>query len=266
VVDGIPSFVDPNMIVDSFDASYFEFLFEMERKHFWHVGRKEIILDVLKRNVPNVAGSRMLEIGCGNGSILAYFKKNGVNIEGGDIFIECLKLCQQRAGPVTLYQTDVLSLPFHSQFDIIGVFDLLEHIYEDERALAEINQALKPKGKILLTVPAYKFLWSYFDELSKHKRRYSKGELITKLERNGFIINKISFYMFFPFPVILLIRGINRILRKKSAKVNVKDYVELKTVPVLNQIFLGLLRLEKWLMRWINLPFGSSLLVLAEKE
>jgi len=268
VVDGIPSFVDRNMIVnmDSFDASAFEFLFEMEQKHFWHIGRKEIIYDVLKRNTPHLAELRMLEIGCGNGSVLAYLKENGVNIGGGDIFIEGLKFCQQRADPVALYQVDILSLPFHNDFDIIGVFDVLEHIEEDEKALAEISQALKPGGTIFITVPAHKLLWSYFDESSNHKRRYSRKEIVTKLERNDFVIKKMSFYMFFLFPLMLSIRIINNTLRRNEAKRNARTSIELKTVPLVNRIFLELLRLEKWLLRYLDLPFGASIMVLAEKR
>ena len=268
VVDGIPSFVDQNMIVnmDSFDASAFEFLFEMEQRHFWHIGRKEIIYDVLKRNTPHLAELRMLEIGCGNGSVLAYLKENGVNIEGGDIFIEGLKFCQQRAGSVALYQIDILALPFRSDFDIIGIFDVLEHIDNDEKALLEINQALKPGGIIFITVPAHKLLWSYFDIQSHHKRRYSRRELVAKLERNGFIIKRISFFMFFLFPLMLSIRMVNNNLRRNEAKRNARTSIELKTVPLVNRIFLELLRLEKWLMRYLDLPFGASLLVIAAKK
>ncbi|MCK4266275.1 MAG: class I SAM-dependent methyltransferase, partial [Thermoplasmata archaeon] len=266
IIDGIPSFVDQDMVINSFDASSFEFLFEMEQKHFWHVGRKEIIYDVLKRNTPHLAELRMLEIGCGNGSVLAYLKEKEVNIEGGDIFIEGLKFCQQRSDPVALYQVDILSLPFRNDFDIIGVFDVLEHIEEDEKALAEISQALKPGGTILITVPAHKLLWSYFDESSNHKRRYSRKEIVTKLERNDFVIKKMSFYMFFLFPLMLSIRMINNTLRRNEAKRNARTSIELKTVPLVNRIFLELLRLEKWLMRYLDLPFGASLMVLAEKR
>ena len=266
IIDGIPSFVDQHATADSFDASAFEFLFEMEQRHFWHIGRKEIIYDVLKRNTPHLAELRMLEIGCGNGSVLAYLKENGVNIEGGDIFIEGLKFCQQRADPVALYQVDILSLPFHNDFDIIGVFDVLEHIEEDEKALAEISQALKPGGTIFITVPAHKLLWSYFDESSNHKRRYSRKEIVTKLERNDFVIKKMSFYMFFLFPLMLSIRMINNTLRTNEAKRNVKTSIEFRTVPLVNRIFLELLRLEKWLLRYLDLPFGASIMVLAEKR
>ena len=265
IVDGIPSFVDKDLKVTSFGASAFEFLSEMEQKHFWHIGRREIILDVLRRNIPNLAKSRMLEIGCGNGSILAYLKQNGISIEGGDIFLEGLKFCQRRGGSTTLYQIDIMALPFHNDFDVIGMFDILEHIDEDEKALVEVGQALKSGGRILITVPAHKFLWSYFDVHSYHKRRYNKGELVAKLERNGFIIKKMSYYMFFLFPLVTIIRLIGNIPRKNK-KQGIKASLEVRTIPVVNEVFLGLLRLERWLIRYLNLPIGASLLVLAEKR
>jgi len=266
IVDGIPSFVDQSVTIDSFDVSAFEFLFEMEQKHFWHIGRREIILDVLRRNIPNLAKCRMLEIGCGNGSVLAYLKQNGVNIEGGDIFFEGLRFCRQREGSVALYQTDVLALPFRNDFDIIGIFDVLEHIDNDEKALAEINQALKPRGNLILTVPAYKLLWSYFDVNSRHKRRYNRGELIAKLERNGFIVKRISFYMFLLFPVLAAVRVVNNIFHIGRTKKDTKASLEVKTIPVVNGVFLGLLRVESRLLRYFNLPFGTSLIAVAEKR
>jgi len=267
IVDGIPSFVDQNFEIDSFDPSAFEFLFEMEQKHFWHIGRREIIFDVLKRNIPNLAKARMLEIGCGNGNVLAYLKQNGINIEGGDIFLQALRFCQRRVGSEGLYQIDILALPFHNDFDIIGIFDVLEHIDNDEKALVEINQALKPRGSLILTVPAHKFLWSYFDVHSCHRRRYNKGELATKLEESGFIIKKISFYMFFLFPLLAVIRLISNMFHgKKDGKQNIKPSLEARTIPIVNEVFLGLLKLEKQLAKYLNLPFGASLLVLAEKK
>jgi 2-polyprenyl-3-methyl-5-hydroxy-6-metoxy-1,4-benzoquinol methylase len=266
IIDGIPSFVDQNVRVDSFDASLFEFMFEMEQKHFWQIGRKAIVLEVLKRNISNLASCRMLEIGCGDGSVLAYLRQNGINIEGADIFMEGLKFCQQRAYSFVLYQTDILALPFHNGFDIIGIFDVLEHIDNDEKALLEINQALKPRGNLILTVPAHRFLWSYHDEAANHRRRYGKRQLVTELERNGFIIKKISYYVSFLFPLFVAIRLVNKLFRKKGTKRNISASIEFKTIPIINIIFLGLMRLEKQLIGRLDLPFGASLVVLAEKR
>ena len=267
IIDGIPALVDHTSIPQNFDASAFEFLFNMEQKHFWHIGRKEMILDVLRRNIPKLTKSRMLEVGCGNGSILAFLRQNGINIEGGDIFLEGLAFCRQRASSIALYQIDALSLPFHNDYEIVGIFDVLEHIENDDKALAEINRALKAGGNLILTVPAHKFLWSRHDEASHHKRRYSKMELIAKLERYGFVVNKATYYMFFLFPVLAAMRLLTKIFRnKKYEKDYIKTSLELKTIPVINNVFLASLRLEKYLIRYLNLPFGASLLILAAKK
>jgi SAM-dependent methyltransferase len=267
VIDDIPSFVDHREAVEGFDASAFEFLFEMEQKHFWHVGRREIILDVLRGNVPNLEKTRMLEIGCGNGNVLWYLKQNGINIEGGDIFPEGLNFCRKRTGSVALYQINIMALPFNNDFDVVGAFDVLEHVDDDEKALVEINRSLKTGGNLILTVPAHRFLWSYFDECSKHKRRYGKGELVAKLGQAGFTVKKVSYYMFFLFPLLAAIRLIgNSRQRRSNRELSINAPLEVKTVPVVNEVFLGLLRLEKLLLRCFNLPFGTSLLVLAEKR
>jgi len=264
IAAGIPQFVVQDTPIDNFDIPAFEFLFHMEQKHFWHVGRREIILDVLK-GIPSVAKARILEIGCGNGSVLAFLKQHGLNIEGGDIFLEGLNFCRQRAGTAPLYQIDILALPFLNDFDIIGLFDVLEHIGDDEKALSEVHRALKPGGKLLLTVPAHKFLWSYFDEASAHQRRYSRKEIIAKLERNGFIIKKASFYISLLFPLFLGARIMNKIMLGRHQS-DVNTSIEVQTIPVVNELLLWILRLEKQLLKHINLPMGASLLVLAEKK
>jgi SAM-dependent methyltransferase len=240
----------------------------MEQRHFWHIGRRELILDIMRRNIPNLAKARMLEVGCGNGSVLAFLKRNGIEVEGGDVFMEGLAFCRQRVNSVPLYQLDVMALPFRNEFDVVGLFDVLEHIDDDTGALREIGQVLKQRGMLLITVPAQQFLWSYFDESSNHKRRYRKDELLAKMEQAGFTVKKISYYMFFLFPVLAAIRLIGNIKKhegKENKKPTIGASLETNTIPILNEAFLGLLRLEKFLLRYFNLPFGASLVVLAEK-
>lgn len=267
VVGDIPSFVDQDKTVDSFNANAFESLFEMEQRHFWHVGRKGIILTVLKQNVPDLKNIKMLEIGCGNGNILAYLKQHEIYIEGADIFLEGLNFCRKRVSTVDLYQVDILSMPFYNTFDVIGAFDVLEHIDDDNKALEEINRALKAGGSLLLTVPAHKFLWSYFDKRSSHQRRYSKRELIVKLEQAGFTVRKISYYMFFLFPMFAAIRLLkNMFVSESYEKVNDNNSLEAKTIPFVNDIFLALLKVEEHIIRYTNLPFGASLLALGVKR
>jgi 2-polyprenyl-3-methyl-5-hydroxy-6-metoxy-1,4-benzoquinol methylase len=265
-VDGIPSFIDQNITADSFNAAAFEYLFEMERKHFWHVGRKEIILDVIKKHVPRFDKVKMLEVGCGNGSVLDYLKRNSINVEGGDLFIEGLKFCRQKAGPVHLYQIDVLTLPFKEEYEVIGLFDVLEHIEDDRKALSEISRALRPGGYLILTVPAYQVLWSRHDEASHHKRRYSKKNLVAKLENCGFSVDKVTYFMFFLYPMLAAVRLLSKVFRSGiQKKDDAMTSLEYKTMPVINDIFLTLLRLEKYLIRRMDLPFGASLILIARR-
>ncbi|MFA5401192.1 MAG: class I SAM-dependent methyltransferase [Dehalococcoidia bacterium] len=266
-VDGFPSFIDQDMSGDSFNTTAFKFLFEMEQKHFWHVGRKEIILDVIRRSITCPEKIRMLEIGCGNGNVLEFLRQNNINAEGCDLFLEGLKFCRQRSGSVPLYRIDVLALPFKAEYEAVGLFDVLEHIEDDVKALCEIHRALRPGGYLILTVPAYQSLWSRHDDTSHHIRRYSKKALMAKLEHSGFSVSRVTFFMFFLFPLLASIRLISRIFNfDKNKNKGINGSLEYKTIPVINDIFLALLRLEKYLIRNMDLPFGVSLIAVVRRD
>jgi SAM-dependent methyltransferase len=263
IIDGIPQFITSEIPQESFDAKAFDYLYQMEQKHFWHVGRREMLLDIIKA-IPGSATVKILEIGCGNGSVLTYLKQNGLNMEGGDVFREGLQYCRRRAGEVPLYQIDVTALPFKENYDIAGLFDVIEHLDDDEKALKEVYQALKPGGTLIVTVPAHQFLWRRADKLARHKRRYSRKELIAKLERNGFTIRKVSYFITIFFPLFFALKTIDGLKRKNKPQEG-SSLIEMKTYPGLNELFLWVLRLENRLIRHINLPTGASLMVVAEK-
>lgn len=264
---GIISFTGDSGETNNFDGRLCAYLLEMEKKHFWHTGRKEIIWQILnfftKEKVNNL---EMLEIGCGNGNILHYLKTKGVNIEGADTSLPALNFCKKRAD-VPLYQIDgkKQTLPFLSErYDIVGLFDVLEHIEKDQLFLNEVFRICKTGGKIIITVPASKYLWSYFDIISGHERRYSANDLSVKLEKAGFKTEKISYYMFFLFPLVLMRKFRSLMIGDKNEKFN--SLAEIKTFPVINGIFLLILKLEKKLLLKFNLPFGSSIICVAKKE
>ncbi len=266
IKNGIVSFVnnDNDYEENNFDENLCESLFEMEKKHFWHAGRKEIIWKMLnlftKKKINNL---KMIEFGCGNGNILHYLKTKGLDMEGADASLPALNFCKKRVD-VPLYQIDPKkqTLPFLSEsYDIAGLFDVLEHIEKDQELLNEIYRICKKRGKIIVTVPANKHIWSYFDILSGHKRRYSKNELALKLEKAGFKIEKISFYMFFLFPFMFLRKA--GIFKNKNKQFNA--LLEIKTLPVVNDMLLSILKLEKILLPKFSLPFGASLICIAKK-
>lgn len=197
---------------------------------------------------------RMLEAGCGEGNVLLYLKNKGVNIEGCDISKDSLTSEEK----CNLYYLDICEMNIDKKFDIIGCFDVLEHIEDDSLALKNFFNALKTKGKMILTVPACSLLWSSFDVFGKHFRRYDSKDLQNKLNDSGFKIIRFSYFMFLLFPIMFLIRFFS--------KNKVSGFVEINTIPILNDIFLFVLRLDRLLMRYVNLPYGSSIIVVAEKK
>ena len=265
LIDGIPSFVGEGGSEDAFDPGFFALLEHAEAHHFWFIGRREIILDALKRQVPDMSGKKMLEIGCGNGDILRHLKaRTELELVGGDLFREGLQFCRDRVD-VPLYQIDATRLPFHDYFDIVGLFDVLEHIQDDERVLRECRRALKEHGRLVLTVPVSPALWGPFDEYSHHQRRYVRRELREKLEKAGFAVERATHFMFFLFPVVYAGRVLKRRFGRAGADSSEQVPDDLRVRPIFNPLFLRLLRLEKALMRYVDLPFGTSLLAIARK-
>ena len=265
IVDGIPSLLRDDTDQDAFDPEFFGLLQRAEEQHFWFIGRREIILDELKRHVPDLSGKRMLEIGCGNGNILRYLQdRTELQLTGCDLFMEGLQSCRKQVD-IPLYQIDATSLPFHNCFDIIGIFDVLEHIEDDQQVLEQCRKALREHGRLALTVPASPALWGPFDEFSHHRRRYVRRNLRKKLERAGFTIERATHFMFFLYPVVYALRFLKARAGRAGAGSHEQVPDDLRIIPIVNGLWLQLLRLEKVLIRHVDLPFGTSLLVVARK-
>jgi len=269
IIDNIICFMDKKDRKDiTFNKEMSRVLYEVEEKHFWHIGRKEIIYQMAENCFKGkITGLKMLEIGCGNGNILRYFREKGINIEGGDISPASLNLCKKRVNaPLYQFDADDLNLPFPDEsYDIVGMFDLIEHIDRDDKLLKEAFRICKKNGVLIITVPANKSFWSYFDLISGHKRRYGRKDMVLKMEKAGFAAEKISFYMFFLALPLWLFRKMNN-FKKLSANSDIGALGEFKNMPVLNDIFLLLLRLEKLLLKRTNLPFGASLVCVGRKS
>jgi len=157
---------------------------------------------------------------------------------------------------------DARCIPFEHEFDVIGAFDVLEHIAEDDGVLSEMFRAVKPGGGIMLTVPQHPFLWSYKDESSYHKRRYTRGKLVKKVERTGFEIIRVTSFVSFLLPLMLLAR-----LRQRKPKEDYDPMAELKISGYLNALLEKVLAFERILIKsGFSLPVGGSLLVIARRD
>jgi SAM-dependent methyltransferase len=244
-----------------FDAEYFTPLAKLEAGHFWFRSRNRLLIWALRRYFPHA--SSLLEIGCGTGYVLAGIQRElpDLLLCGSEIFSEGLSYAEERLPGVTLLQMDARHIPFEGEFDVIGAFDVLEHVEDDETVLQQMYRATKPGGGTILTVPQHRSLWSIVDEYSFHQRRYTRRELAAKVERAGFEVIRATSFVSLLLPLMLL----SRVNRRKS-EVGFDPVAELEVDPILNLILEKVLGIERTLIRkGLSFPVGGSLLVVAER-
>ena len=231
----------------------------LQETYWWFVGRRAILQSVLRHFVKRIRIA--VDIGCGSGRNLQLLSNHADYVIGLDRSPAALESAASHG--VRIARADGEAIPLaNSSVDLLSALDVLEHMDDDLQALDEFRRVLRPDGFLLVTVPAYRFLWSEHDEALMHRRRYAASELHAKLNRSGFRVLKRSYVVFFPFfPIVLyrLFRG----LFPKDPFVPKAWHVILPSP--LNSFFIGLLRLEAWMIRAMNLPWGTSILVLAQK-
>ena len=147
-------------------------LYTQEEKHFWFLARKNFILQNFKKYIH--INSRIIEIGAGTGNVSRYLHNNGYkNISVGEMHLNGLKYAKSY-GIKDCYKFDLLDTPFENEFDTVCMFDVLEHISNDNQALQNVNKMLKKEGEIVLTIPSHMWLWNRDDAIAGHKIRYTK--------------------------------------------------------------------------------------------
>ncbi len=240
----------------------YEKMYALENSYWWFQGRKHIIFSLLKKyNLLKTSESqRVIDLGCGTGLILAELNNFTFSL-GVDFSMSALSFCRQR-GLKNLICADVNYIPFtDSCCDLVFALDLLEHIPDDTRVLKEIWRICRPGGMLLLTVPAHQFLWSEHDEALHHYRRYSMSQFYQLILSAGFIPLKFSYCISFLFLLIVVFRKLQKIIKSPT-----KPRTHLIILPKLvNSFLIWLLKLEAKLIRFINFPFGVSILVVAQK-
>lgn len=238
----------------------YEVMYRQEQAYWWFVSRSELLHFYLREMLALPKEPRILDLGCGTGANLEVLSGYGVAM-GLDVSGTALAFCKKRALP-RLLQANGESLPVRSDsLDLVSAMDSLEHIQEDNAALKELFRILKPGGKLLVTVPAFGFLWSEHDEALQHLRRYSAAELTDKLELAGFSPGKVTYVLFFLFFPVLLVRFLQNL-----TKAGTHPRTSISVLPALvEKTFMLLNRLEMVLLRWMNLPFGVTIVAVATK-
>ena len=272
VIDGIfcyaPDLAREN---EGFPAESFKYLFALEEANFWFRARNRVLQNFFSKYVSNEK-AKVLEVGCGTGVVMQHLHKKfpSLDFTGSEIHLEGLKFAKRRMPEINFVQLDATRMPFSCEFDVVGAYDVVEHIADDELVLSQVHSALKTKGYFFVTVPQYQWMWSVADEIAFHKRRYTKKELTQKLQKAGFEIDYMGSFMFVLFPMMLLSRilqGKKKVNELTTEEIEHFNIAELKLPKFVNRVFEILTEIDVFLIKTgFSLPFGGSLVAVAHKK
>jgi len=244
--------------VSGVDPRNFEALSKVEAVHFWFVVRNELIVGLVNKYFPDA--HRFLEVGCGNGAVLAAIARSRPwgQLVGSELHPSGLAYARRRLPPeVEFVQMDARHIPCVGVFDLTGAFDVIEHIADDEGVLRGMRAATRNGGGTIIAVPQHPWLWSHADDIAHHQRRYRRGELEAKLRRNGFEVLFSSSFTALLLPLMAASRLIGR-----DSKTDDDVLGEFTLNRRVNAMFIAVLRAEIRLTlagwRW---PAGGSRIV-----
>jgi SAM-dependent methyltransferase len=244
------------------DKSLYDNIYQVEETHWWYKARRDIVFDWIRRILLDYEQPRVLDVGCGTGFNVSWLNRIGYErVDGLDISDDALSYCKSRQ-LCLLINASAENLPVrHSVYDVILTLDIIEHLENDLQALAGIFRALKEDGSLIVFVPAYQFLWSFQDEISHHKRRYDAKGLRDKMTRAGFVVKKLTYVNSFLLPVVWLGR---LALRTFPGFFSITSENQMSP-SWMNKILYYVFRAELPLLRYVDFPFGVSILCICRK-
>jgi ubiquinone/menaquinone biosynthesis C-methylase UbiE len=236
---------------DTFDSSFFDQLKKDENNFFWFHVRRKWIFDKLKTFLPPPA--KLLEVGCGTGNVSSFLAQKGFAVTGCDIFSEALAMAWPGFQKV---QGDAANLPFEDNtFDIVGLFDVIEHFQDDIMPIKEAARVVRTGGIVAITVPAREELWSCIDEIAFHKRRYTK-KLLNSVLLEAKLRPCVTDYMFMSLFIPM------KYIRRKKTDISDSFAINRGLNLMLKTIF----NTERLISKFVPLPIGTSLIAIVRKE
>ena len=234
----------------------------VEDTHWWFVGRRAILETFLKGIIQNpkskIQNPRILDVGCGTGANLEMLSQFGV-AEGVDVSDEALEFCRKKGLAVRKGLAE--TLPFEDEsFDMTTALDVVEHLDDDIAGLREMHRVTKCGGYSLIFVPAFMWLWGVQDDISHHRIRYTKKQIVERLEKAGFKVERATYANFTFFAPILAGRLLMKLTGiKPESENNI-------TISALNGVFGKLFSAERFWLKNLNFPFGVSIVVVAKRN
>lgn len=239
---------------------------DLEDTYWWFVGRRHLVRDLIARFAPEREPLAILDAGCGTGGTLNHLRGMG-DLYGCDVAPEALEACRAR-GFEDVRRCPVEALDFPDErFDVLVSCDVIEHIDADRRAMDEMARVLRPGGILVLTVPAHPWLWSAHDEALDHQRRYTAGQLRSLIEDAGLGVELYSKAVAISMPAILASIAYRRLVRvfRRGGADGTEQTALFELPRPLNRMLIWMLDIEAWLMQFVSLPIGASLVAVARK-
>ncbi|MGZ7042754.1 MAG: class I SAM-dependent methyltransferase [Thermoanaerobaculia bacterium] len=238
-------------------------MYETEEDYWWYRGLRALLVELLAQYAPRSSRPHILDAGCGTGANLQLMLKSADAI-GVDIAEEAIRFCLMRGiPPERALVASLLELPFPDNFfDLTFSFDVICNIADDVSAFSELNRVIKPGGRLIAQLPAYRFLWSAHDVAVGHKRRYTTRDLVTKIERAGLVVERVTHLntVLFPFQVIAR-------LSRRGERVDGNAHSDLGPLPrAVNSALARLFEAEMRTVPNVTFPYGLSLFVVAKKR
>jgi SAM-dependent methyltransferase len=260
-----------------FDPREFLTRGKFEDELYWHLYRREVILETLQQAMPEPVAP-LIEIGCGAGTVTTHLNANGYRVDYADVHGAALVVARTRAEArlgnrsegLRFIRFDVCRQRLPGKFRGVFLFDVLEHLPDDVAVLKRVRPAFEPgpsNGLLMFTVPAFPMLWSPWDDVEKHKRRYTAKDVHRLTEQSGFAVERLTYFfapLFVPAAVLKGLRVAGNLLRVSKPVESYTELTEATPGPLLNALLLRVLSVEKaWLRRRHHLPFGTSLICVA---
>ena len=230
-----------------------------EARHFWFRSRVHLLVWLLRRYFPTA--ETLLDVGCGTGFVLEGIRRGrrSLVLAGCDVRLPTLLEARRRSTDIRFFAADTSGLPYESEFDVVVALDVLEHIDDDRAALRALRNVVKPGGGVILTVPQHPWLWSDVDDFSRHRRRYVRSDLESKITEAGFDILRLTSIFAVTLPLVVL----SRLSRRKDA---FDPAAELKIPAAVNAGLGVLVSVERMLLRMgASLTLGSSLVAVGHR-
>lgn len=241
------------------DPQIYRQMRDIEDRHWWFVGRRSIVKHILL-SLTLPSAPRILDLGCGTGGNLQLLSEFG-EVTGVEFDEKAVAMARDRHVRRVLQGALPDRMPFSTeQFDLIVLLDVLEHIDDDLASVRTLSRLLAPGGYLVVTVPAFPFLWSQHDVEHHHKRRYTASTLKHAIEQGGLRVEHLTYYNIWLFPVVAAVRLLHRMFP-------LPDVGHDLSLPnkMINAALLAIFSSERYFLRWARVPFGVSVLSIARK-